>query len=99
MVHTAACASFRMETTTASARLVSYLFASFQQVIEGGSHTPSIFGFANPHYSAMAAKVGGVLGVKDSMVAHILGESGNSQCPNDISSSSKDGKGLKGPGK
>ena len=37
---------------------------------------------ANFHVIACKADVGGVLGVKDSMIAHILGKNGNNSCPN-----------------
>jgi hypothetical protein len=37
---------------------------------------------ANFHLTACKADVGGVLGVKDSMIAHILGKNGNNPCPN-----------------
>ena len=71
-------------------------------VIEGESCKPFAFGFANLHYSAMAARVGGVLGVKDSMVAHILGKGGNSRCPNASVAARKTARAVKGskdPGK
>ncbi|KAF8150044.1 ribonuclease H-like domain-containing protein [Crassisporium funariophilum] len=44
---------------------------------------------------AMKAGIGGVLGVKDSMVAHILGKGGNGQCPNASAEARKTARGLK----
>ena len=37
---------------------------------------------ANFHVIACKADVGGILGVKDSMIAHILVKNGNNPCPN-----------------
>ncbi|RDB15234.1 hypothetical protein Hypma_004745, partial [Hypsizygus marmoreus] len=49
---------------------------------------------------ACKAGVGGVLGVKDSMIAHILGKGGNSPCPNASSKARKSARILKkGKGK
>ncbi|KAF8151367.1 hypothetical protein B0H34DRAFT_678015 [Crassisporium funariophilum] len=56
------------------------------------SHTS---GFLNLHLSAMKAVVGGVLGVKDSMITQILGKGGNSQCPNASAEAQKTAKKVK----
>jgi len=41
--------------------------------------------------------IGGILGVKDSMVAHILGKGGNSPCPNASSEARKTARKVKNP--
>ncbi|GLB45578.1 putative protein of unknown function (DUF 659) [Lyophyllum shimeji] len=49
---------------------------------------------------ACKAHIGGVLGVKESMIAHILGKGGNSPCPNSSSEARKTARSLKkGKGK
>jgi hypothetical protein len=51
-------------------------------------------------FEACKAGVGGVLGVKESMIAHILGKGSNSPCPNTSSEACKTARRLKkGKGK
>ena len=69
-------------------------------VIEGKYHLLGARGLTNSSFcdgKACKKGIGGVLGVKDSMVAHILGKGGNSPCPNTSSEAWKTAKKVKGP--